>query len=418
MQPQRVKIAFLAWLIYFLLHRQRALLLHQAYHFLFVEEEFRIRQRNQRRAMLMFFTQMNQQIAQRRRRRAWLWPRPQNWFRSLLATPALNFLWKEHFRVTRETFDYLCDLVRVNLQKQHTRFRSPVSVEERVGLALWRLATGNSYRSCGLQFGLGKSTAKSICSEFEQAISNLKDRFIKFPLTIQEIRNKMDEFEESYGIPQIMGAIDGCHIEINAPPDNHEDYFNRKQHYSVNLQGIVDSNLKFIHVTVGYPGSIHDARVLRLSGLYELAENEQILSGPTCNINGTEIRPLLAGDSAYPLMNWLVKPYPDRGRLTPEQRKFNVKFSALRSVVERAFGTLKARWRIALKKVEQKTSTLKKTVIAACVLHNICIERGDLYDTDNNDSDDSSDDDNAGRIGLETGNDIREALKDYVRDNL
>ena len=69
----------------------------------------------------------------------------------------------------------------------------------------------------------------------------------------------MEEFEESYGIPQIMGAIDGCHVEINAPPDNHEDYFNRKQHYSVNLRGIVDSNLKFIHATVGYPGSIHDA---------------------------------------------------------------------------------------------------------------------------------------------------------------
>ena len=343
MQPQKVKIAFLVWLIFFLQHRQRAMLLHQAYRFLVVEEECRIRRRNQRRAMLMFFNQMNQQNTQRRRRRAWLWPRPQNWFRTLLANPALNFLWKEHFRVTRETFEYLCDLVRVDLQKQHTRFRSPVSVEERVGLALWRLATGNSYRSCGLQFGLGKSTAKSICSEFEQAVFTLKDRFIKFPLTIQEIRNKMEEFEESYGIPQIMGAIDGCHIEINAPPDNHEDYFNRKQHYSVNLQGIVDSNLKFIHATVGYPGSIHDARVLRLSGLYELAENEQILSGPTCNINGTEVRPLLAGDSAYPLTNWLVKPYPDRGRLTPEQRKFNIKFSALRSVVERAFGTLKAR---------------------------------------------------------------------------
>lgn len=144
----------------------------------------------------------------------------------------------------------------------------------------------------------------------------------------------------------------------------------------------------------------------------------KILSGPTCNINGTEIRPLLAGDSAYPLTNWLVKPYPDRGRLTPEQRKFNVKLSAQQSVVERAFGTLKAYWRIALKKVEQKTSTLKKTLIAACVLHNICIERGDLYDTDNNDSDDSSDNNNERRIGVETGNDIREVLKDYVHDNL
>ena len=177
MQPQKVKIAFLVRLIFFLLHRQRVLLLHQAYHFLIVEEEFRIRRRNQRRAMLTFFSQMNQGKEQRRRRRAWLWPRPQNWFRSLLASRDLDFLWKEHFRVTRETFEYLCDLVRVNLQKQHTRFRSPVSVEERVGLALWRLATGNSYRSCGLQFGLGKSTSKGICSEFEQAISNLKDRF-------------------------------------------------------------------------------------------------------------------------------------------------------------------------------------------------------------------------------------------------
>ena len=110
------------------------------------------------------------------------------------------------------------------MQKQHTRFRSPVSVEQRGYLALWRLATGNSYISCGLQFGLGKSTSKSICSEFEQAIFNLKDRLIKFPLTIWDIRNKMDEFKESCRIPQIIGVIHGYHVEKIAPPDNHEDY--------------------------------------------------------------------------------------------------------------------------------------------------------------------------------------------------
>lgn len=69
-------------------------------------------------------------------------------------------------------------------------------------------------------------------------------------MTIQEIWNKMDEFEESYGIPQIMGAIDGCDIELKVPPDNREDDFNRKQHYSVNLQA------------------------LRLNGLFELPENK------------------------------------------------------------------------------------------------------------------------------------------------
>lgn len=78
---------------------------------------------------------------------------------------------------------------------------------------------------------------------------------------------------------------------------------------------------------------------------------------------------------------------------------------------------LKARWRIVLKKVEQKTSSLKKTVIATCVLHNICIERGDLYDMDISDSDDSSDD-NKGRVVIESGSGIQEALNDYVHDNL
>ena len=54
----------------------------------------------------------------------------------------------------------------------------------------------------------------------------MKDCFITFPLTNEEIGEKIEEFEELYGTPQIVGAIDGCHIEINAPPQNHEDYFN------------------------------------------------------------------------------------------------------------------------------------------------------------------------------------------------
>ena len=109
---------------------------------------------------------LSQQQRPQLRRRACVWPRPQNWFRLLIANLALHFLLKEHFRVTHVTFGYLCDLVRADLQTQKTQMRAPISVEERVGLALWRRATGNSYRSCGLQFGYGKSTAKYICSEF------------------------------------------------------------------------------------------------------------------------------------------------------------------------------------------------------------------------------------------------------------
>ena len=111
---------------------------------------------------------------QRNRRRTWAWARPQSWFRVLLANLDMDPLWKIHFRVTRPTFNALCHLVRGDLQKQHTRMSLPVSVEERVGVALWRLATGDSFKSCGLQFGLRTSTAKTICAEFQLSLLRLK----------------------------------------------------------------------------------------------------------------------------------------------------------------------------------------------------------------------------------------------------
>ena len=78
---------------------------------------------------------------------------------------------------------------------------------------------------------------------------------------------------------------------------------------------------------------------------------------------------------------------------------------------------LKARWRLLLKKVEQQTITLSKTVLSACVLHNICVNHGDLYDCSDSDSDDSDSegDDEPLREG---GAEVREGLKNFVWDNL
>ena len=118
-------------------------------------------------------------------------------------------------------------------------------------------------------------------------------------------------FHKSFaGFPNVVGAIDGSHIAIKAPHVHHEDYFNRKQNFSINLQGVVDATGKFIDVSTGWPSSIHDARVLRLSTLYQRAENNLILTEPVKRTNGVTVRPLLIGDSAYPLLPWLVSPNP------------------------------------------------------------------------------------------------------------
>ena len=66
-------------------------------------------------------------------------------------------------------------------------------------------------------------------------------------------------------------------------------------------------------------GSLHDARVLRLSQLFDVAENDFILTEPTADVYGTIARPLIVGDSAYPLQPWLLCPFKDNGALNREQ---------------------------------------------------------------------------------------------------
>lgn len=45
-------------------------------------------------------------------------------------------------------------------------------------------------------------------------------------------------------------------------------YFNWKLYYSIQLKGICDHTGRFLDVLVGYPGSVHDSRVLKNSPVY------------------------------------------------------------------------------------------------------------------------------------------------------
>jgi len=44
----------------------------------------------------------------------------------------------------------------------------------------------------------------------------------------------------------VISALDGSHVEVKVPTSCHRDYFNRKQKYSINLQGTVDRTGMFI----------------------------------------------------------------------------------------------------------------------------------------------------------------------------
>lgn len=186
--------------------------------------------------------------------------------------------------------------------------------------------------------------------------------------------------ENRWGLPQCIGAIDGSHIPILAPPNYHCDFFNRKGWHSVILQGVVDGKGIFWNVFAGLPGSLHDARVLRLSTLWELASHGNLFPAHIRDIGGASVGYYILGDSAYPLQNWLLKPFPDTGRLTIEQQNYNKKISRARVVVENSFGRLKGRWRCLLKRNDCDVSLVKSMVLTCCALHNLCERHGEEYD--------------------------------------
>jgi hypothetical protein len=72
----------------------------------------------------------------------------------------------------------------------------------------------------------------------------------------------------TFSFLQNSGLIDGSHVRIDKPGEDPESYINRKKYFSVQLQAVVNEKGKFIDVFIGYPGSVHDARVFRNSPIY------------------------------------------------------------------------------------------------------------------------------------------------------
>ena len=178
-----------------------------------------------------------------------------------------------------------------------------ILVPKSVGASLWQLATRDCYRSCGFMVGLAKPTVLKCCHEFVQAICQHQDEFIKFQLTAAEIAKKIEGFNNKSKLPNVAGTIDGSYVPIKAPKIDREDYFNWKHFYSFLVQGIVDASGLYLSDATGFPGSLLDAWMLRLTDVYWAAEDENIQMEPTFDLGGTIEHPLIVGDTAYPNKN-------------------------------------------------------------------------------------------------------------------
>ena len=140
-----------------------------------------------------------------------------------------------------------------------------------MAITVWMLGTNIKYRSIGHLFGVRLSSVSVSVREVCEAIVDiLLPRYIKVP-SGDRLRDVVDGFDCKWGFPQCVGAIDGTHI-LMSPTENALDYFNGIGHLSVVTLALVSCDYTFMNIYVGWPGSVHDARVLTNSKLFQEAE--------------------------------------------------------------------------------------------------------------------------------------------------
>lgn len=286
-------------------------------------------------------------------------------------------LYKNFLRMNYEDFNFILDLVAPKITKYDTVMRKAIPPGERLALTLRYLATGETFTSLQYVFRIPQNTISTIIPEVCSAIySVLKDDYLKVPSTQMDWKQIAKKFEELWHFPHCLGAVDGKHVVMKAPPDSGSIYYNYKGTHSIVFMGIADAEYKLSYIDIGINGRISDGGVFRNCSFHRaLNENKLELPIPEpLPQRYTPVPYVLVADDAFALKPNMMKPFSGKN-LNGIERVYNYRLSRCRRIIENVFGIMSARFRVLRQPIQLNAEKTKKVTQACCALHNFLMTR-------------------------------------------
>lgn len=176
------------------------------------------------------------------------------------------------------------------------------------------------------------------------------------------------DFHEEWNLPNVIGAVDGKHINIQCPRYGGPDYFNYKGFHSTNLMAVCDAKYRLLFIDIGSYGRDNDAAVFGQTKLFQLMDSSQANLTEPSNVEGYSFSYVLVGDESFPLQTWLMKPFSG-ANLNLRQLTCNYRLSRSRRTIENGFGILSSCWRIFARPINANLDLIDLIVQACSCLH-------------------------------------------------
>ncbi|XP_038880641.1 protein ANTAGONIST OF LIKE HETEROCHROMATIN PROTEIN 1-like [Benincasa hispida] len=247
---------------------------------------------------------------------------------------------RNHFRMTSSTFEWLSGLLEPLLE-----CRDPVgspldlSVEIRLGVGLYRLATGCDFSKISHQFGVSESVARFCAKQLCRVLCTNFRFWVEFPCP-NELELTSSAFEDLAGLPNCCGVVTCTSI------------------------------------VAGFRGDKDDSTVLMSSTLFKDIEQGRLLDAPPVYLHGVAVNQYLFGHGEYPLLPWLMLPFAGAVSGSTEE-SFNKAHRLMCIPALKAIVSLR-NWGVLSKPMHEEFKTAVAYIGACSILHNALLMREDF----------------------------------------